>query len=107
MPGTRVQSLRQGVFRMRPQTPSTCHGGRRQFLEAKNPPHRGSRRQGCSRRGPFSALLAAALATVFAGPSVWAQAPEGKTAEQVYKNIVQLKGTPADQLNAAMQFISA
>jgi photosynthetic reaction center cytochrome c subunit len=35
-----------------------------------------------------------------------AQAPEVKTAEQVYKNIQQLKGTPADQLNAAMQFIA-
>ena len=35
-----------------------------------------------------------------------AQAPEAKTAEQVYKNIQQLKGTPADQLNPAMQFIS-
>ncbi|HSM86994.1 MAG TPA: c-type cytochrome [Candidatus Limnocylindrales bacterium] len=30
-----------------------------------------------------------------------------KTAEQAYKNIVVLKGTPADQLIPAMQFISA
>jgi photosynthetic reaction center cytochrome c subunit len=30
-----------------------------------------------------------------------------KTAEQVYKNIVQLKGTPAEQLIPAMQVISA
>jgi len=30
-----------------------------------------------------------------------------KTAEQVYKNIVELKGTPAEQLIPAMQFISA
>jgi len=38
-----------------------------------------------------------------------AQAPAAdvKTAEQVFKNIIALKGTPADQLNAEMQFISA
>ena len=30
-----------------------------------------------------------------------------KPAEEVYKNIVELKGTPADQLQASMQFISA
>jgi photosynthetic reaction center cytochrome c subunit len=34
-------------------------------------------------------------------------APESKTAEQVYKNITQLKGTPAEQLMPAMQVISA
>ena len=34
------------------------------------------------------------------------QAVEPKTADQVYKNIVQLKGTPADQLGPAMQFIA-
>ena len=51
-------------------------------------------------------LFAAALSAGLAGQSARAQAPEVKTAEQVYKNIVQLKGTPADQLNAAMQFIS-
>ena len=54
----------------------------------------------------LSALLAATLAAGFAGQCARAQAPEVKTAEQVYKNITQLKGTPADQLNAAMQFIS-
>jgi hypothetical protein len=36
-----------------------------------------------------------------------AQSADAKTAEQVYKNIIQLKGTPADQLTPAMQFISA
>lgn len=36
-----------------------------------------------------------------------AQTAEVKTAEQVYKNIQQLKGTPADQLPGAMQFIAA
>src|SRR5262249_48599320 len=30
-----------------------------------------------------------------------------KTAEQVFKNIQVLKGTPADQLQPAMQFISS
>jgi len=35
------------------------------------------------------------------------QAAESKTAEQVYKNITQLKGTPADQLTPAMQFIAS
>jgi photosynthetic reaction center cytochrome c subunit len=33
--------------------------------------------------------------------------PESKTADQVYKNIAQLKGTPADQLMPAMQVISS
>ena len=33
-------------------------------------------------------------------------ANSGKTAEQVFKNIQVLKGTPADQLQPAMQFIS-
>jgi len=32
---------------------------------------------------------------------------EAKTAEQVYKNIVQLKGTPSEQLLPAMQIISS
>jgi photosynthetic reaction center cytochrome c subunit len=50
----------------------------------------------------ITTMLASALAAQIAG----AQAPDVKTAEQVYKNIQQLKGTPADQLNAAMQFIS-
>ncbi|WP_321473718.1 photosynthetic reaction center cytochrome c subunit family protein [uncultured Paludibaculum sp.] len=36
-----------------------------------------------------------------------AQTPEPKKAEEVYKNIVQLKGTSADQLLPAMQFMSA
>src|SRR5579863_5958629 len=32
---------------------------------------------------------------------------ESKTAEQVYKNIAQLKGTPAEQLMPAMQVIAS
>jgi len=35
------------------------------------------------------------------------QTGESKTAEQVYKNITELKGTPADQLLPAMQFIAS
>ncbi len=42
------------------------------------------------------------IAAIAAAP-VFAQ----QTAEQVYKNIVALKGTPADQLIPSMQFISA
>jgi hypothetical protein len=38
---------------------------------------------------------------------ILAQTAEVKTAEQVYKNITELKGTPADQLMPAMQFMSA
>jgi len=47
------------------------------------------------------------LACAIAPHTGFAQAANAKTAEEVYKNIVQLKGTPADQLQAAMQFISA
>src|SRR5664280_2354263 len=36
-----------------------------------------------------------------------AQAAASKSAEEVYKNIVQLKGMPADQLGPAMQFTSS
>jgi len=42
-----------------------------------------------------------------AGFTVDAQTAAAKPAEEVYKNIVQLKGTPADQLMPAMQFISS
>ena len=38
---------------------------------------------------------------------VCGQAPASKPAEEVYKNIQELKGTPADQLDPAMQFIAA
>ena len=51
--------------------------------------------------------IAAAIAwAAFTPQSLRAQAPEAKTAEQVYKNIVELKGTPAEQLMPAMQFIA-
>jgi outer membrane lipoprotein-sorting protein len=38
--------------------------------------------------------------------SLFGQAPEAKTAAQMYKNITELKDIPADQLMPAMQFIS-
>ena len=40
-------------------------------------------------------------------PSGFGQATETKTAQQAFKNIVQLKGTPADQLMPAMQFMAS
>jgi hypothetical protein len=46
------------------------------------------------------------LTTVFA-VSLCAQTTDVKTAEQVFKNITELKGIPADQLMPTMQFISA
>ena len=45
--------------------------------------------------------------TVLSPVGLLAQAPASKPAEEVYKNIQQMKGTPADQLPAAMQFIAA
>src|SRR5580658_9454892 len=53
------------------------------------------------------ALLAAFVTAGLAPQSLCAQAADAKTAEQVFKNITQLKGTPADQLQPAMQFIAA
>ncbi|MBZ5601452.1 MAG: c-type cytochrome [Acidobacteriia bacterium] len=50
----------------------------------------------------YRPILIAALAALAAAP-IFAQS----NAEQVYKNITALKGTPADQLIPAMQFISA
>ena len=48
-------------------------------------------------------VAAAALAIAVAN----GQTGEPKTAEQVYKNITHLKGTPADQLLPGMQFIAS
>ncbi len=49
----------------------------------------------------------AALAFIgFAAQPVRGQAVESQTAEQAFKNITQLKGTPAGQLLPSMQFIS-
>lgn len=49
------------------------------------------------------------FAAVCACTCARAQAPgtEGKTAEQVFQNITALKGTPADQLQPAMQFMAS
>ena len=47
------------------------------------------------------------IAVLALAGAVSAQTPGVKTAEQQYKNITALKGTPADQLGPAMQFISA
>jgi hypothetical protein len=41
------------------------------------------------------------------GPAHAQPAPAGKTAEQAFKNIQALQGTPADQVFPAMQFIAA
>ena len=38
---------------------------------------------------------------------LYAQAPEVKTAKDVYKNIVEMKDVPADQVGPSMQFIAA
>jgi photosynthetic reaction center cytochrome c subunit len=60
------------------------------------------------RRIPVHRLIvAAAIAAAFTPQPVHGQAAEPKTAEQVYQNITQLKGTPADQLPPSMDFISA
>jgi photosynthetic reaction center cytochrome c subunit len=53
----------------------------------------------------IAALAFAGLA--FAQHDGAGQSPDSKPAEQVYKNIIELKGTPADQIGPAMQFISA
>ncbi len=49
----------------------------------------------------FSTLATVSMALAYA------QTPEVKTADQAYKNIIELKGTPADDLMPAMQFISS
>ena len=53
----------------------------------------------------IAGLALASLA--FAQHDTAGQPPEAKLAEQVYKNIIELKGVPADQIGPAMQFISA
>jgi hypothetical protein len=50
-----------------------------------------------------AAVLALAIASLAAGQQ---QPVEGKTAEQVYKNIQVLKGTPADQITPTMRVIA-
>jgi len=71
--------------------------------------HTQTTRRTATRRFSSMILLAAAtIATVaYTTPPARGQAADVKTAEQVYKNITALKGTPADQLGASMQFIAA
>lgn len=58
-------------------------------------------------RSPRMLALAVGFGIVsFFAQTLRAQTAEAKTAEQVYKNITQLKGTPSDQLGPAMQFIA-
>jgi photosynthetic reaction center cytochrome c subunit len=52
-------------------------------------------------------MLFAIAALAFAQHDGPAAPAASQTAEQVYKNVIALKGTPADQLIPAMQFISA
>ncbi|MGA3044633.1 MAG: c-type cytochrome, partial [Bryobacteraceae bacterium] len=49
----------------------------------------------------------AACAAALTVPAHAQPAPAGKTAEQAFKNIQALQGTPSDQLFPAMQFIAA
>ncbi len=56
-------------------------------------------------RSPIAA--AAACVAALCLPAFGQPAPAAKTAEQQFKNIQALKGTPADQVFPAMQFISA
>ncbi len=67
-----------------------------------------TRRTALRRFSSLILLVAATIVTVaYTTPPARGQAADVKTAEQVYKNIVALKGTPADQLGASMQFIAA
>ncbi|HVN06488.1 MAG TPA: c-type cytochrome [Bryobacteraceae bacterium] len=54
-----------------------------------------------------SSIAAAALFLCLCVPGYSQPSPTGKTADQVFKNIQALKGTPADQLIPAMQFMAA
>ena len=55
--------------------------------------------------GRFCTAVSAVSAITILLQPAWGQA-ETKTAEQVYKNIKALTGTPADQVEPAMQFIA-
>jgi photosynthetic reaction center cytochrome c subunit len=55
----------------------------------------------------IAVALLLGFAGFFAQPVRAQAAGASKTAEEVYKNIVQLKGTPADQLMPAMQFMAS
>jgi photosynthetic reaction center cytochrome c subunit len=52
--------------------------------------------------------LSGTILTIAVGAfALHGQTAEVKTADQVFKNIIELKGVPADQVTPAMQFISA
>jgi len=51
-------------------------------------------------------LVCFAVAACLAAPATLLKAEESKPAGRVFKNVTQLKDTPADQLFPAMQFIS-
>ena len=52
-------------------------------------------------------MLKLICAVAFAASLLTAQTANPKPAEQAFKNIIQLKGTPSDQLLPAMTFITA
>ena len=60
-----------------------------------------------SKSQALSGAAAVACALAFAAPARPQPVPAGKTAEQAFKNIQALQGTPADQVFPAMQFIAA
>jgi photosynthetic reaction center cytochrome c subunit len=57
--------------------------------------------------GTLFAVALLAGSAGFTAQSARGQAAESKTAEQAFKNITELKGTPADQLVPSMQFIAS
>ena len=61
----------------------------------------------CSKSQTLSCAAAVASAFALWVPAHAQPAPAGKTAEQAFKNIQALQGTPADQVFPAMQFIAA
>ena len=61
----------------------------------------------CSQSQTLSCAAVAACALALSIPAYAQPAPAGKTAEQAFKNIQAFKGTPADRVFPAMQFIAA
>jgi hypothetical protein len=55
----------------------------------------------------LTAIAVALTTIVLKSPTLHAQGAPAKTAEQAFKNVQVLKGSPADQLIPSMQFISA
>jgi photosynthetic reaction center cytochrome c subunit len=61
----------------------------------------------CCKSQTLPCAAVAACALLFSLPAHAQPAPAGQTAEQAFKNIQALQGTPADQVFPAMQFIAA